>query len=169
MPLTTCTTRSTGYMPSVSVWNAEHVDNINWLSGDRPSCKAYSTVALSIPAGAQYLIPFDQENWDVGGIHSTAVNTYRFTAPVFGRYRMTAWAKSTFVGANYFSILEPFVNGAGTGHRVTGAHTATVDAGVQLVNEYVLLAGGYIEVAIQHTHIANLDWYGSCLVEWVSR
>jgi hypothetical protein len=171
MGITFCTTRSTGYMPTVAVWNSEIVDNMNWLSGSRPSCKAYRTTGQTVGSVTQSIIGFDLERWDVGSIHSTAVNNSRFTVPsgAAGRWRLTATMRPVYIASSYFSFIEPLINGSQTTDRVTGVHNIDLDAGVHITAEYQLNVGDYLELTAYHLNASAVDWIGNCLVEWVSR
>lgn len=47
----------------------------------QPRCLVYSTAAQPLPAGAFTAITFEVEEFDVGGLHSTASNPGRITIP----------------------------------------------------------------------------------------
>lgn len=167
MPFTYPTTRTTGYVMGASVWNAEVVDNMRWLSGDSPSCKSTKSVAQSVGTSTASILGFDVEVWDVGGMHSPAVNNSRFTAPVAGRYQVIAYAGFPSVGT-YTAFTEPYISGAPTGERA-GLYLSGNDVGISSSGEFQLSAGMYVEIAAWHNFGSPVGVYGSCVVKWVGR
>jgi hypothetical protein len=167
MPFTYPTTRTTGYTMGASTWNAEVVDNMRWLSGDSPSCKAKLSVAQSVGTSTASLLGFDLEVWDVGGMHSPVVNNSRFTAPVTGRYQVIASAEFGAVGV-FSAFIEPYISGIQSGER-SGMAFNTIDYGINSVSEFQLTAGAYVEIAVWHNFGAPTSVFGSCVVKWVGR
>jgi len=168
MAFTVPTTRSTGYVVGASVWNAEIVDNMKWLSGDYPSCKAQIAGSQAVGANVPSILGFGSELWDVGDMHSTAVNISRFTAPVTGRYQVMAFV--SFEAAVFYGWIEPYISGAATGERSGMAFSSGADYGICSVSEHQLGAGAYVEIVAWHNYLPTpLDVWGTCVVKWVSR
>jgi hypothetical protein len=167
MPFTYPTARTTGYVMGASVWNSDVVDNMRWLSGDSPSCKAKLSVAQSVGTSTASLLGFDLEVWDVGGMHSPAVNNSRFTAPVTGRYQVIASVGFPSSGS-YVGFIEPYVSGLQSGER-SGSSFSGADYGISAVAEFQLTAGAYVEIAAWHNFGSPLSLFGSCVVKWVGR
>lgn len=167
MGFTYPTTRSTGYIMGASTWNAEVVDNLRWLSGDSPSCKAYMAVAQSVGTSSASALGFDSEVWDTASMHSTAVNNSRFTAPVTGRYQVIASVEFPGVGV-YSAFVEPYVSGVQSGER-SGSYFNSIDYGISAVAEFQLSAGAYVEIIAWHNYGSPMSLFGSCVVKWVGR
>jgi hypothetical protein len=169
MPFTVPMTRSTGNILTATNWNAELVDNMKWLGGDRPSCKGYRTTPQSVGSGVQSVIGFDLEEWDTASIHSPAVNNSRFTCPVTGRYRFTTMLQLP-AGGSYYFFIEPRRGGVGTADRV-GYTTNGFAAqwGGMCVTERTCTAGDYFEATIFHNAGSAVDVTGWAQLDWVSR
>ena len=57
----------------------------------QPRARAYNSATIShATSGSWQAVALDSERYDVGAMHSTAVNTSRLTATVAGTYRMSA-------------------------------------------------------------------------------
>jgi len=103
-------------------------------SGVGPGCCAYNSGTQSLPSGDSTLT-FDTNRWDTGSIHSTIVNTDRFTAPSAGYYLATGNIVTNNANQG-IAILSIRVNGsaeladqgapAGSGHGVLLNITAIV-------------------------------------------
>lgn len=168
MALTVPTTRTTGYVMGASVWNAEVVDNMKWLSGDAPSCKAYIATSFAVGTGVASILGFDAEVWDITGMHSTAVNNSRFTAPVAGRYMLIASVQFPSTGT-YSGFIEPYLNGLAIGERHGTTFNPASAYGLNLVSEFELAAGGYVEMVAWHNNSVTNALTASCVVKWVGR
>lgn len=64
-----------------AAWGDAIRDRWEFILRDKPACRAISTVPITIPDSTWTSIPFNQEDYDDGGCHSTVSNTSRFTAP----------------------------------------------------------------------------------------
>ena len=65
---------------TLSAW-----DGVVWsdvTAGDALGCSAYNDGTQSIPDITDTAVTFNSEDWDNAGMHSTSVNTSRFTVPV---------------------------------------------------------------------------------------
>src|SRR5262245_61121632 len=96
MSYTTPSTRSAGYVVGATQWN-ELVMNDRWLAQSntdgRPLCHAYRSTTVSVADATNTAISWNAERYDNASCHSVSVNTSRFTAPVDGLYRLTAWLR----------------------------------------------------------------------------
>ena len=123
----------------------------------QPMCSVYSTTA-GFTGSSNTVIPFDSEQVDVGGNYNTS--TYRFTAPVAGKYFATVW----FLSRNNTSgnCIGLFKNGSavagrggyvdpGSGNEIQGLQTLIIDCA----------ANDYIDARI--TQYVNGDFYFSDL------
>lgn len=81
--------------------NTDVRDNSNASRG-QPRVRAYRNSSFAIPTLTVTPIPFDAEVIDTHGIHSTSVNTSRFTVP-------SGWAGDWLFGATIF--WEPNTTG----------------------------------------------------------
>lgn len=63
---------------------------INPAPNPIPTARIYNSGNLSINNATATALTFDSERWDTAALHSTAVNTSRLTAPVAGRYQVSA-------------------------------------------------------------------------------
>jgi len=99
----------------------------------QPMCSVYSTTGV-ITGSVGTVLPFNVEQVDVGGHYNTS--TYRFTAPVAGKYFATLW----LLGRNSTSAYSAglYKNGsqvqgrgayieAGSGNEVQGLQTLIID------------------------------------------
>ena len=86
MSWTTPTTRSTGDLITAAIWNADLVDNLNFLYGSLPSARAYHNASQSIAASTTETKAFNSERWDNDIIHDTASNNSRLTCKRAGKY-----------------------------------------------------------------------------------
>ncbi len=119
MAYTTPATAVAGTALTAAFLNTNLRDNIAWMATDSPACRAYNTTSQSISNAAAVpgaAVTFDSERFDNAAIHSTSVNTSRFTVPsgAGGKYIMgvgSSWTASA--GGNYRQVrLE--LNGAAT-------------------------------------------------------
>ena len=61
------------------------------------TARVYRSTNQSISDSTPQALTFDSERWDTGALHSTSANTDRLTAPVAGKYLITAhiqWASN---------------------------------------------------------------------------
>jgi hypothetical protein len=78
--------RSTNDLITASIWNADIVDNINYLYNGRPSCRVYHNTTQALTSGADNVVVFNSERWDTDTMHSTVSNTGRITFTTAGTY-----------------------------------------------------------------------------------
>lgn len=118
----------------------------------QPRCMAWSSVGLALPSGAWTSIGFESEDYDVGGLHSTATNPTRITVPVgsSGLFLVGATVRCTTGGAGNI-IFSRFLKNSTT--EVSGAATSVLSsvAGITLhpTAPIVLDGGDFLEVQAQ--------------------
>lgn len=124
-----------------------------------PMCRVYNSASISIANATPTLLTFNSEDFDVGDMHSTSVNTGRITIPTAGKYLIGAticWAPSvyTFLEARLIKngVVDPFMdidsaeNGSGAGH--SRRHLSTV---------LDCAAGDYFEIQVYQVTGGNLN------------
>jgi hypothetical protein len=189
------TARPTGYamvvwVGSVEPTNATATDLVvyeNSAATHVPSAKVYKAAGQAIPTATITTLTFDSERYDNAGIHSTASNTSRLTAPKAGVYLIAAsvaWA-SNATGERFVQVS---INGSPT-QRLAGQRS-TASGGFfenSIAAVHYLKAGDYVEIAVYQTsggslatsdqgsylapQEASLTWVGSGLesegnVDW---
>jgi hypothetical protein len=153
MAWTAPTTRADEYVVTAATWNTDVVDNLAWLGTSKPHGRAYNSANISLTTATLTILTLDSERVDVGGGHSTAVNTGRFTVPAGGGgfYHLTGCA--SFAGnATGFRELRLVLNGATSiaMQRLTTV-SAAASTVVQVSADYQLVAGDYVEMRAQQT------------------
>ena len=122
--------------------------------GDIPGARVLNTSSETIPPWFTVLT-FDKEDFDIGNLHSTQTNTGRLTAPVAGRYLITAevdWQHDTS-GTRLLAIV---VNGSKyVAYSIEPPSSdGTLDQNVETVCK--LAAGDYVEVLAAQTTSGSL-------------
>lgn len=156
------TTRSTGNTITASIWNADVVDNLDWLGGEatggKPSCRVYNSSNFSVAHDVQTAITFNSERWDNGAMHSTSVNTSRITIPSGGggKYLIgghvsydsnATGGRSTLIVVNGSTIVA--------GHSDNALTALPLNHSISTM--YPLSAGDYVELHVYQTSGGNLD------------
>jgi hypothetical protein len=120
----------------------------------QPMASVYSSSGSGITGSVGTVLAFDQEQVDVGGNYNTS--TYRFTAPVTGKYFATLWllgrnSTSAYCAGLYKNGAQIQGRGAyiepGSGNEVQGLQTLIISCS----------AGDYIDARITQT--GNGDLY----------
>lgn len=119
--------------------------------------RVYNSAAIATVSGAALLtLTFNSERYDEGGLHSTAVNTGRLTAPVAGKYSVGAsvrWA-SNAVGYRQLSLAR---SGTTSIARQLGPAASGTVTYQSVQTEIELAAGDWIEVQVQQNSGGNLN------------
>jgi hypothetical protein len=114
--------------------------------------RVYNTASISLANGAGTALTFDTERFDVGGFHSTSVNTGRLTIPVAGTYLVGA---NVQYAANATGVRQGYIRLNGTTVLVANlvpAVTGGVVTEQVLVTMYNFAANDYVElVAFQNS------------------
>lgn len=162
MAYSTPTTWSTGNVVGASGLNV-YTSDIVWLAENvasgKPMTFAYRSANQTVGNSSFSAIGFDQHE-DNAGAHSTSVNNSRFTAPVAGRYRLSAqlrWA------ANSSGHRAVAIAANGTAVPVSGQGSLAFgifDLDNCCTSVVRLAAGDYLEVFGTQTSGGNLDVLG---------
>jgi hypothetical protein len=120
----------------------------------QPRCLAYSTAALALPANTWTTVNFESEQFDVGGLHSTASNPSRLTIPAgsSGLYLVGATLRFSTGGAGS-AIDARFIKNstttvtAGMGGVLSSVAAVTLEASAPMV----LDGGDYIQAEANPT------------------
>jgi hypothetical protein len=100
MAYTTPATSVAGTVLTASYLNTYVRDNVSWLATDSPACRAYNNAAFTHNSSGNWLaVTLNSERFDNAAMHSTSVNTARFTVPTGGdgKYLMAGslgWASN---------------------------------------------------------------------------
>lgn len=163
MAWTNPTTRSTGNTISAAIWNADVVDNLDWLahesSGGAPMARVYNSTAFSVANTTFTAITFNSERYDIGACHSTSSNTSRLTVPSGGGGVYIIGGCASFA-ANATGIrqLSIRVNGTTDIWAVSDTSvTASGAANLALTTDYRLAAGDYVELVAYQSSGGNLN------------
>lgn len=121
-----------------------------------PRCNAFSTATQSIPNNSYTAVTFEGEDFDSGSLHSTSVNTSRFTIPAGSSGTYVAYASVNFgVNSSGQRILKLRKNGSSDlfgSAIICGNPSATFTESVQTQGIVVLDATDYVECyAFQNT------------------
>jgi hypothetical protein len=125
--------------------------NVEWggfqTAPTQPRCVVYNSTTQSLSDSTLTTMLFDTEDFDIGGLHSTSVNTGRATCPSSGTGIYLVLAKVAYVAnATGIRVVRIRKNGSDFTTQSTQAATA---AGVQVVQSIGLAAltpGDYVEV-----------------------
>lgn len=124
--------------------------------GHVPAARVYRTLPQTIPNTTATVIAFGPERYDNDGIHDSAANTSRLTAPVSGIYQITgqiAWAAN----ATGVRQLKVTLNGATDIAVITASITADAAHRQQITTLYKLEFGDYVELAVYQSSGGNLN------------
>lgn len=112
--------------------------------------RVYNSANISIPDSSFTNLTFNSERFDTGSIHSTSSNTGRLTAPVTGKYLISA--SLAFVNnATGLRIAGILLNGTTNLAAQSTAAFAGTSANFSLTTIYHLTAGDYVEVSVYQT------------------
>lgn len=125
-----------------------------WKSSVQPACKLRKSVAQSIPNATWTSITWDTEDFDQGGLHSTASNTERITIPTGGdgTYLVIGQIRIA-VNATGFRSVRILKNGVASNSFFcySSIEANVVDADVTII-KFIgfgkLVAGDYIEIQV---------------------
>lgn len=141
-------------------WGDGVRDALQYLSGGFPHASIKETTAQSIAHNTAVDLTSDEEDSDIGGLHSTSSNTARLTVPASegGLYRISATV--TFAAnATGYRTLALAVNGV-TGYTLqnldpvqTGGVTTTMNGSRSLI----LAAGDYVTCQVFQTSGSSLN------------
>lgn len=170
MGFTSPTTQGASSVIPTSRLNA-YKDAVDYVGRDKPHASVKETTAQSIPNNTWTALTSDEENFDVGGLHSTVTNTSRLTIPTgeSGKYRVTCTinfvgaatgTRAVGIGKNGASPTFPLSSQLGS------ASVAPSMGGSTLLN---LVAGDYVEVKVlQDSGGAINAQLNEFSIEWIA-
>jgi hypothetical protein len=135
-----------------ATWGDAVRDALEYLARNKPHCHVYNASSISLTSGVATALTFDTERVDVGGLHSTAVNTGRITIPAGeGGFYLIGGTCEFASNATGIRGLDIRLNGATYIARTKnlassgGAHYAEV------ATLYQLAATDYVELVASQT------------------
>lgn len=136
----------------------EH-DGTNWnqlVGRNAIGCKVYNDAAITLTTATLTPLTFNTERYDLGGLHSLALNTGRITIVVPGLYDIGGMARFV-ANATGIRLLYIRLNGA----RFLAEERRTPVSGdvtaITVKGEEYLAAGDYLELVAYQTSGGNLD------------
>ena len=165
---TTPTTRSTGDLITAAIWNADIVDNLNFLYGSLPSARAYHNASQALAAGTLVLLALNTERWDNDVIHDTSSNNSRLTCKTAGKYIIGGvWEDS--VASQQMSVRIR-LNGATIISYESDVGAANLDRVIGTTTLYDLAVNDYVELGAMDYSGANANSSGNYSPEfWMHR
>lgn len=143
----------------LAAWGDIVRDDLEYLARNKPHCDVYSTATQTIASGIAEDVVFPSENYDVGGMHSTASNTDQVVVPTGEAGKYDIVGGTTFpADADGYRQVKLTKNGS----DFTPAHLVLVPAvsgagmAIQVVALAVSLAAGDI-IRLQVLHSAGND------------
>lgn len=162
MSYTTPATFVAGNVLTAAQLNTNIRDNIAWAATDSPAARAYRNSLQSVTTGVSADITFDQERFDNAAVHSTAVNTNRFTVPTGGAGKYVLGA-TVFAAANASaSVWQTYllINGVTACGRVTPKFDATLVSGATLMTVYSMAVADYMTLTIDQASGGAVNYGG---------
>jgi hypothetical protein len=125
--------------------------NVEWgafqTAPTQPRCLVYNSTTQSLSDSTLTTMLFDTEDFDIGGLHSTSVNTGRATCPANGTGIYLVIAKIAFVAnGTGLRVARIRKNGSDVTTQSTQAATASGTQVVQSIGLVALTPGDYVEV-----------------------
>lgn len=144
---------------ATAAWGDAVRDALQYLSGGFPHCSILESTAQSVSNSTATDLTSNEENSDIGGMHSTSSNTERVTVPAGegGLYRADSVVNYA-LDADGYRVLNFKKNGT-TDFNVaicpvnSGAVQTVLSGGRSLV----LVAGDYLTVNVFHNAGAALN------------
>lgn len=115
------------------------------------SARVFNSAAISIPHDTATTLTFNSEQYDTTSLHSTASNTGRLTAPVAGKYLITAhvvFAGVAAAGLRYVSLVLNSTTNLAT-QQVN--QDSTNPSFLSVASVYPLAAGDYVTTVVLQT------------------
>jgi hypothetical protein len=135
-------------------WSDAMRDSLLWAVTDAPTCRVYNSASISITtSGTAQALTFDSEAFDVGGCHSTSVNTGRITVPSGAGGKWVIGGEIRFAtNATGYRIAGLRLNGSTIlAQSVRSSVSTNVQEHVQVQTIYSLAAGDYVELMATQT------------------
>lgn len=124
--------------------------------------QAYRSAALSVPSSSLTVIPFDAEDFDADGFHSTSTNPERFTVPtgLGGTYRIAAQVSTESAGGGSGKeySLALYKNGASFAWS-SFPMVSNQPTSIQIEALMSLADGEYVDLRMYQNSGAGVDLY----------
>ena len=134
------------------------------MFGSIPAAVVTNSGDQTITSGPSTDLTFDTNEVNIDGIHSTAVNTSRLTAPIDGLYDVHGeilWKNTCDTTAGGFAEAEIFLNDT-TRLAVTAIPVTSTSCTAESVSRLVhLRAGDYVTLAARQTTAASATVNGT--------
>lgn len=139
-------------------WGDTVRDDLEWFANNRPRARVYNSAAESITTGTNTALTFNTERYDTGGCHSTVSNTSRLTVPSGGGGLYHIGGTITFAAnATGDRALWIQLNGATRLVQDLRRASGTFETSINVVCDYVLAAGDYVELYVFQSSGGNLN------------
>lgn len=146
----------TAGQPITAAWGDQVRENCEFLI-DPPACSVYSASAQSVATGTTSVaLLAGSEYFDNAAMHSTASNTSRITAPIDGRFLVTATVQFA-ANATGNRRMAFRVNGTTTYESTLVGGTATNSIVTTAARMFTLSATDYVECVVWQTSGGNLN------------
>lgn len=148
---------SAGVNDATAAWGDQIRDNQEFLA-NMPHAHAYKGSVQAISDATSTTLLFDSERTDNDTIHSTSVNTGRFTCVTDGYYK--AFCAGIFAAdATGIRVLQAYLNGAALDPFADfeGNPNALVACALGVTFCYPLTAGDYITFNVYQSSGGNLN------------
>jgi hypothetical protein len=147
--------------PAPASWGDNVRDNLVFLATNRPHCTVNNSTTQSVATAPTYTaLTADTEVSDIGGMHSTSVDTERITVPSGEGGLYAVYATVQFAAnATGYRHIEFYVNST-TQYpcdqvpAVTTASAVTILSGARTIP---LSAGDWVVVRVRQASGGNLD------------
>lgn len=140
----------------------------------QPNASVFASGAQAIPDTTATAVTFDSESWDVGGLHSTSVNTDRITVPVGGDglwqcdcnviFAANAVGRRTVQIRKVDSLAATTV--FATGKQLLG--DATFTSSISANGKINAVAGDYFNITAQQVSTGSLNTAGGAANTFLS-
>jgi hypothetical protein len=144
---------------SAAIMNADMRDAINFLMGRGGGCKDYARLTLTgtqptLTSGTSLAIPFNAEDWDLRGGHSTSSAQSRYVFQESGKYTISG-QMAFAANANGDRIAYVSLNGVTIILASEGRACAVATTFQAWSVDYAFNAGDYIElIGLQTSGVA---------------
>lgn len=139
-----------------------------------PSAHVHRTSNQNINTGTDTVLLFTAERWDTASLHSTVTNTSRLTAPIAGKYLVSAaieWT-SNGTGSREMRLLLNGTTIVAQDIR-TGVSSSSNNLHMSLTTMVQLSANDYLEVQVKQDRgtglnvLASSDYSPNFMMHWL--
>lgn len=150
MPYTSLSTVASGDTIDPA-WGNLVDTNLDWLANP-PSCRVYHNTNQSIANATDTMVQFNTEQYDTGGMFTTATNT-RITIPVAGIYEVTACVRfaAHATGFRYVAIMVNGLGGTIWNNSQNPVNSGTLPTTICVSDRIKLVANDFLVVDVYQT------------------